>query len=311
MTTLYDGNGNTIEINGGGATSNNFDVKEYATFEDNQGSARQATLTYKNKKLYPKTYKSLIVDDIKKYNGGIMIAFGDSYTYGMTSLFDNFATKHGLVACDNRGVIGSKIAGNTADSPLSFWERLDTVISDYTNGYAIGEKTYTCNDVKLITFMGGANDGWTTNMIGKGIYESSKTTIYGALHYEFSQLIKNFPNADIVVILQPAYSNSIKGTGLTTDEQAQQYGFDTLAQVQAMTDESYSVYQIHKKESVVREVAEYYGLPICDCVFEWYTPANSNEVGYWTADGHMTATGYEKIIETLEPVVNNLKFTRS
>ena len=51
MTTLYDGNGNNIEIIGS-TSSSDFGVTNYAIFEDNEGSARQATFTYQSKRIY-------------------------------------------------------------------------------------------------------------------------------------------------------------------------------------------------------------------------------------------------------------------
>ena len=52
MSTFFDGNGNTIEISGGSSgISSDFDVTGYSTFDDNEGSARQATLTYQGKRL--------------------------------------------------------------------------------------------------------------------------------------------------------------------------------------------------------------------------------------------------------------------
>lgn len=64
MATFYDGNGNPIEISS--ETSSNFDVTGYSTFEDNEGSARQATLTYQGKRLYPIVTPNQITDKIKK-----------------------------------------------------------------------------------------------------------------------------------------------------------------------------------------------------------------------------------------------------
>ena len=42
MPNLYDGNGNPIEISSGGSSSSDFGVTEYAAYEDDNGSARQA-----------------------------------------------------------------------------------------------------------------------------------------------------------------------------------------------------------------------------------------------------------------------------
>ena len=106
---------------------------------------------------------------------------------------------------------------------------MNTFISNYTgNGQTIDGNTYTANDVKLITFMGGANDGF-----GKDTWLGSPTSkdtnyIYGAFNYMFCKLVEEFPNAEIIVILQPA-NNNYKVSSITNDEGAQTVGFDNLA----------------------------------------------------------------------------------
>lgn len=292
MTTLYDGNGNAIEINGGSSSSSDFGVTGYSTFDDNEGSARQATLTYQNKRIYPIVTPNQIVDKVKNYNGGVMLTLGDSYTAYMNSHFSTFATKHGLVQ-DNRGLASSTIAGSEDKVTVgyhAFWVRLDEAIAEYQaeGGYTIGDTAYTCDDVKLITFMGGAND-WTTvdesqgiNRIGSGRDETNKETLYGALNYIFPTLLSTFPNADVIVILQP--SNPNKG-----------------------------VQNMYLKESIVREMAELYSLPIVDCCFDWHQHTNAlDKAKYWQSDElHLTSAGHDEVIADLEKCVNNLKYTRN
>lgn len=290
MATLYDGNGNAIEVSGG--TASDFGVTEYAVFADPDGnSVRQAALTYNGKKLYPKNYPAQRLDFAKNYGGGVMIALGDSYTAMGASYFSAFAEKHGLV-CDNRGLASSTIAGSedlTTVGYHAFWTRLDTAVAEYQaeDGHTIGDITYTAEDVKLITFMGGAND-WTTVDAEQGIdrignpESTNKEQLYGACKYIFDKLLASFPNADIVVILQPC--NAAKGN-----------------------------YLMWLKEGIVREIAQMYSLPICDCCFEWYNPSNPNDAAiYWADDNlHMTAAGNQAIMDKLEKVVNNLPFSRS
>lgn len=290
MSTFYDGNGNPIEISGGG--SGNFDVTGYSVFDDNkEGTARQATLTYQGKRLYPIVTPNQITDKIKKYKGGIMFTLGDSYTAYMKKHFDEFATKHGLVQ-DPRGLASSTIAGSADGSTVgyhAFWVRLDEAISQYKaeGGYTLNGTAYTCDDVKLIIFMGGAND-WTTideqhniNRLGSGINETNKETLYGALNYIFTTLLSTFKNADIVVILQP--SSPKKG-----------------------------VQQMYLKENIIREMAEVYSLTIVDCCFDWHQHTNTlDQVKYWQEDKlHLTTAGYDDIIADLEKKVNNLKYSR-
>ena len=285
MATLYDGSGNPIEISG--SSSSAFDVTDYAIFTDDSGNnARQAVLTYQGKKLYPKNYSAQRLDFVKDYGGGVMLTLGDSYTAMGSSYFDTFAVRHGLVQ-DNRGVGSSTIAGTT-DGEVGFqpfWNRLDTAIAQYQaeGGYTISENAYTADDVKLITFMGGANDWYTVDAeqgidrIGN-IQSEDKAQLYGALNYIFPTMQTAFPNADIVVILQPF------GNG----------------------------YAMRLKEGIVKEMAEMYGIPVCDCAFEWYSQSNPNDLAtYWQADKlHQTADGNQAIMAKLEKVVNNLPFSR-
>ena len=289
MTTLYDGYGNKIEIEGGTASSD-FDVADYAVFTDDSGNnARQAVLTYQGRKLYPKNYPAQRLDFVKNYGGGVMLTLGDSYTAMGSAYFDAFAAKHGLVQ-DNRGLASSTIAGSADGVTVgyhAFWVRLDEAVAEYATGKTIGETTYNAADVKLITFMGGAND-WTTVDEAQGIdrignaESTDKEQLYGACKYIFDTLLASFPGADIVVILQP--SNASKGN-----------------------------YLMWLKEGVVREMAEMHGLPICDCCFEWYNPSNPDDAAtYWASDNlHMTAAGNQTIMDKLEKVVNNLPFSRN
>ena len=315
MTVLYDGNGNIIEINTD-INSGDFGVSEYDIYEDANGSARQAKLTYQGKTLYPITNQAQRQDKVRMYDGGVMLTLGDSYTAYMNSFFDTFATKHGLVQ-DNRGLASSTIAGSEDGITVgyhAFWVRLNTAIAEYRAGRTINGTTYNLDDVKLITFMGGAND-WSTvsstvNRLGTGANETDRETLYGACNYIFRTLLDTFPNADIVVILQPVnYASTVP----TTEEGATNVGFKNLAQAQEMNNAQYSSYLMMRKEVIVREMAERYGLPICDCCFEWYNPNRVNEaIKYWQTDKlHLTADGHHAIIDKLEKVVNNLSITRN
>ena len=286
MSVFYDGNGNQITIDGGSGASA-FGVTDYKLYTDNDGSARQAVLTYDGKRLYPVNMQDQRQDKIKVYDGGVMLTLGDSFTAMMNvNYFDPFAAKHGLVQ-DNRGLVSSTIAGSADGTTVgyhAFWVRMDEAIAQYQadGGYTIGGTAYTAADVKLITFMGGANDWYTMtdgiNRIGD-IQSEDKEQLYGALKYIFPTLQTAFPNADIVVILQPF------GNG----------------------------YPMRLKEGIVREIAEMYGVPICDCAFEWYSQSNPTDLAtYWQSDKlHLTAAGHQAVIDKLEKTVNNLPFTRN
>lgn len=307
---IYNINGGQIQSDGG----SDFSVANYSAFTDNEGSARQAILTYQGNRLYPYNYQPQRTDIVKKYDGGVMLTLGDSYTAYMNSFFDTFAEKHGLVQ-DNRGLASSTIAGSEDGVTVgyhAFWVRLDEAISEYETkgGHTIGDNAYTLADVRLVTFMGGANDWSTVNeemdRLGKGPWETDKEKLYGACNYIFTKFLEKFTNADIVVILQPPnYANTVP----TQEDGAKNVGFESLAQAQRMTDAEYSSYLMMRKEVIVREMAERYGLTMCDCCFDWYNPINPDEAAkYWQSDKlHLTAAGHQAIIDKLEKIVNNIR----
>jgi lysophospholipase L1-like esterase len=160
--------------------------------------------------------------------------------------------------------------------------------------------------------MGGANDGWIDYRRGSGKTETDTNTIYGALNKCFSTLLNSFPNADIIVILQPVNYNYSSADW--TEEQATSYGFKNLEAAQSFSDYQLGQYAMHAKESIVKEMAEMYGLPIADCCFEWFSVLNPNDrAKYWASDKlHLTNEGYNEVYNvSLEKAINNLKTTRN
>lgn len=308
---IYDYNGNQIQGVGG----SDFSVSNYSAFTDNEGNARQGTLLYKGNRLYPYNYQNQRADIIKKYDGGVMLTLGDSYTAYMNNKFNEFAEKHGLVQ-DNRGLASSTIAGSEDGITVGyhpFWVRLNEAIQQYKSGHVINGKTYYLSDIMLIHFMGGAND-WDAinseiNRLGTGPQETNPETLYGACNYIFGKFLSDFSNADVIATIQPVnYAKTVP----SDEEGAKNVGFDSLEQAQRMTDAQYSSYLMMRKEAIVKEMAERYGLPINDCCFEWYNPQRQGEAEkYWQSDKlHLTDAGHDEIIRGLENVLNNLKFSR-
>lgn len=311
MSTLYDGNGNVIEISGASGSSD-LTVTDYAIAINEIGeNVRKGILSYNGNELLPKTTQENVFNAPKQYNG-VMIAFGDSYTVGIGDKWTTFAAKHGMVI-DQQGVVGSAYHGSESDSPLPYWVRLDAIISDYAAGKTINGKTYTAADVKLISVMGGANDGWSKNVIGDSIYTTDKNTLYGACHYVFGKILQSFPNADVICILQPIqWSDASAATGLTDDTSAQEYGFATVQDAKNLDRFGYANFTSTINQYAIRQVAEMYGLTICDCALNWFKRiGETDSSAYWRSDGHMTSEGYQKIIDQLEETVDNLRFSRN
>lgn len=217
---------------------------------------------------------------------GKWIAFGDSYTNYLAregGNFEGLALRFGIDII-NKGIASSTIknSSNGGSSYQPMVDRVDAIVTEYAN-----------QDVKLITFMGGTNDSWgKDSSLGNDIYDMSKGHIYGACHYIFNKLKTSFPNAKILVILQPSCAN-YQVSSITDDTTAQSLGFTDLANAQQFDDMQISVLKSQIKQRIVREVAEFYGLEVLDCCFNWYSPMNPSELTkYWADDKlHLTNEG--------------------
>lgn len=235
-------------------------------------------------------------------SGGVWIALGDSYTVYADSYFKALAEKYGM-AYDGQGKVSSTVCGdeggNKGFSP--FWQRMNSFIANYTGGgQTIDNVVYTADDVKLITFMGGANDGF-----GRDTWLGSHTSmdtnyIYGACNYMFRKLHESFPNARIICILQPANYSDVMN--YTDDATAQTLGFASLAELQKWDVYSFGQYKMETKERAVKECAERFGIHIVDCIFDWYSVVNpAQRAKYWNADKiHLSNAGSAALAEKLD-----------
>ena len=235
--------------------------------------------------------------EIPVLNGMTMLSLGDSYTAALAGAYTDGVTAsqqgrfYGFAQKNNMtlysyGIVSSTIRDGSNSQGYSYQPmvtRVDKMVSDHLDN---------AENVRLITFMGGANDSWeTSSSLGENILDMNKYHIYGACHYIFSTLLSNFPKAKILVILQPVNA-SRDNEGTDAD------GNNT----EAMSKVQYSILKMQKVEKIVKEVAEFYGLPIVDCCFEWYTTANPEELGkYWGTDSlHLSDEGYTKLTEKME-----------
>lgn len=214
-------------------------------------------------------------------NGKKWLALGDSYTNYLNDMWSSIATKNGM-GYSNYGVASSTIRVSSGGSdfavaPMS--QRVDTLISEHAE---------EADDIGLVTFMGGTNDGYTPAKIGT-LESTELTTIYGGCHHIFNSLINAFPKALVLVILQPVSGNA----------SATESGFDAYQN---------SIYGCQIKQRAVKEVAEFYGLPICDCCFDWYTTANPNDLAtFWRSDKlHLTDKGNAKLTEKVTDKINSI-----
>lgn len=230
--------------------------------------------------------------------GKVLIAIGDSYTVGMQSQLQNLCNEYGMIL-DARGVTGSMIRIGGSNPMCS---RTDTIVQNYTDGYAIGGTTYYKDDVAVITFMGGTNDGPSTGVIGTGINDTATTTIYGALHHIFYTLLKEFTKAKVVCIAQPAHHALSAAEVVTREAAAQALGFDSIEQAQLMDDVQFSSYCCNRTQNAVKQSALMYGVELIDMIREMPPISNPvNKSAYWAGDKlHLSAAGYQLVVDAIE-----------
>lgn len=270
------------------------------------------------------TYKSLSSEKIfdmvggsfkrakKSLKGKVWIAIGDSYTKGMESQLASLAEKYGMII-DNRGIVSSTVCGSydtstgngTGFQPM--WKRVNTMLSDYTNGYEINGTIYTIDDVGLVTFMGGANDGYGLHTwIGSGRGDTDTTHIYGAMHSILNTVLENFTSAKMIVVLQPTnykLSASTVATYYTDDNDlSENLGIATLDELATFSDAQITTYTMSLKENAIEDMANMYGVHIVDAFHKFPTVFNpNNRIKYWSSDYlHLSIDGYQLVTDMIE-----------
>lgn len=231
-------------------------------------------------------------------SGKVLIVIGDSYFNNMGTQLTSLCNKFGMIL-DKRAITGSmiRIGGNN-----SMCSRVDTIVQNYTDGYAIGGTTYTKDDVAAVAFMGGVNDGPSTGVIGTGINDTATTTIYGALHHIFYTLLKEFTKAKVICIAQPACYYLSASSTVTTEAAAKALGFETVAQAQLLDTVQFSSYCCNRTQDAVKATALMYGVELIDLIREFPPISNpANKSAYWSSDTiHPSTAGYNLIGNAIE-----------
>lgn len=249
--------------------------------------------------------------DSSALEGKVWVALGDSYTAGMGGNLQNIANEYGMIL-DNRGVVSSSIAGDTTGSKgfKPMWNRASHIVEDYTDGYVIDGETYHVSDVALITFMGGANDGFgleTWIGVQYGLADTDTGRIYGACNHIFNVLLEGFAAAKMICITQPSsYSRTIDTS--ISDATAQALGFEDAAAYLKMTNVQLSNYAMAIKEEAVRRTAVAYGVPVLDAFAEFPTVLNSaNRAAYWQNDKlHLTGDGNRLLARMIQDKIKDV-----
>lgn len=243
--------------------------------------------------------ESLVIPDL---SGKTAIFMGDSYTFGMSAMLKSMCAEFGMVD-DNRGKVSSSVCGDEAGtkgfSPM--WIRTNTVCNEYVTA----GKT---DDVALIVFMGGANDGFgLETWVGSGVADTDTNHIYGAMHSILNAFRKTFPKAKIMTVLQPSnYNRTV--SSVTDDETAAIFGFADVDSLRKMDDYQFSNYAMFVKERAVAEVATFYNAAILDCCFNWHSVLNADDrAKYWNADKlHLSSAGYEDVANAIREKITKI-----
>lgn len=218
----------------------------------------------------------LLQQTIHKTNGLKWNCLGDSLTtmsWG-TNMYNIVSDALGLTP-NNYGIVSSTIA-------------------DYENNGASGDPMCVryANmdaDADIVTVMGGTNDYARDDKVGT-MADRDKTTLYGACHVLFRGLIEKYPDAKIAVILPPQ-----NGQGVPSYVETQ--GGDP------------DMANMRKKVGIIREVAEYYSLPVCDLFNHGGIPGILPSTIGRLLQGdylHITTEGYKVLSRQLLPFMRNL-----
>lgn len=245
-------------------------------------------------------------------NGKVWIAMGDSYTKGMESQLATLAEKYGMII-DNRGIVSSSVSGSYDPSTGNgsgfqpMWRRVNSMLSDYTNGYEINGTIYTIDDVGLVTFMGGANDGYGLHTwIGSGRGDTDTTHIYGAMQSILNTVLENFTSAKMIVVLQPTNYKLSASTVATyypdNGTLSENLGIATLDELATFSDAQITTYTMTLKENAIEDMANMYGVHIVDAFHKFPTVFNpKNRSKYWTSDYlHLSIDGYQLVTDMIE-----------
>lgn len=169
---------------------------------------------------------------------GMTINFlGDSITQGCGTsspekiYFEVLKEKFGLKAVNGYGVGGTRIARQKNVSPDPIWDEYFSLRADSMT-----------LDADAVVVFGGTND-YGHGLAPMGAFEDrSLDTFYGACHELFEKLINMYPGKPII-IMTPLH----RATELTPVEKADG-----------------AKYILSDYVKVIREVAEFYSLPVCD-----------------------------------------------
>lgn len=218
---------------------------------------------------------------------GLKINFiGDSITQGVGTSCDDkiyhaILKKEANLSCvRNYGISGTRFAyqKGTEERPKD----------DYVDVNSFCERFEQMDDdADVIVVFGGTNDFGHGDAPLGGFSDRTPDTFYGACHYLFSGLIKKYLGKPIVVMTPLHCNTELKNTGY-----AKVTGYGTLKEY----------------VNIIREVAEYYSLPVLDLfATSGLQPAIKEIKEKYIPDGlHPNDNGHAVIAQKLHKFLENL-----
>jgi lysophospholipase L1-like esterase len=214
------------------------------------------------------------------WNGKIFLFMGDSITagYSLTDVssqaFVNLIKSDlGLATSYNYGIGGTRIAKQSTTDTTAFSIRYSSMPS-----------------ADVVFVMGGTNDygQYSANSTNPSapfgtMSDRTNDTFYGALHVLYKGLIQKYLGKPIFVMIEP---HRTAPSGLTGDDLV----------VNPDTGKNYREYN-----NAIREVAEYYGLPVIDFSKELTINPNipEHKTNYMPDGLHPNATGHRMIADRI------------
>lgn len=216
------------------------------------------------------------------FSGKVFNFLGDSITQGIgASSQDNkyttvFSRKYGAEV-NTYGISGTRFAkqkNHIATQPLSFEE-------DFCKRYV------TMADADFVVVFGGTNDYGHGDAPVGDMDDRTPDTFYGACHYLFKGIIEKYPLATII-IMTPLH-RLVEGPG----------GENTVRENNP---------PLKAFVEIIREVAEYYSLPVLDLYkMSGINPIIPEIQKLYMPDGiHPSDKGHEKIADMLASFIKTL-----
>ena len=208
---------------------------------------------------------------------------GDSITQGVGTscqecIYINILKEQvGLAEARNYGISGTRYAVQKAIG--------ENVYVD-TNSFS-QRFIQMDSDADVVVVFGGTNDFGHGDAPLGNFSDRSPETFYGACHYLYSGLIKKYPDKTIVIITPLHRCNELSARG---ECKAEEYG------------------TLKEYVDIIREVAEYYSLPVLDLYANSGLQPIVDEIRItYIPDGlHPNDMGHRLIASKLETFLRNL-----